>query len=861
VIAERWIGGSSPLPFSILLSIRSQLTDRFAISILTALAVAASVALAMSVEVASRSLQEQLRTTTQALIGSASLSISAGQVGVPEGTLDQVAGIPGVLGASPLIRRSFRVASGAEQGRALHVIGLDLLGESDVRRYEISRAGVIVRDAVRLLALPDSVVVSKAFAVRLGVGDGDRLALTLEGRPVELVVRGVLGGEVAEAFGGQIAAMDIFALQQVVGMEGRFERIDVALEADASIEEVSERIQAAIGPGLSIDRDAERESFGLALLRTYQRALWAIVLVGLATSSLLTYAVSSMSIDRRLEELSLLRAAGMEGERVARAVLADAFVIAVAGTAVGAAAAPFVTRAVFGVLSVASRVLSGMELSDAGLAPATIAIGLAVGVVGVVGAAIPASRRAARIGPFELIDIGRGSIRRERTRARASGFALVGAALLAFAWIESAGPSALRVIAGVVGGVAFSAGLGHRLIDRGANPYGWLSRSIPRIGFLMSSTLRDRPVETALTISAWATIAAGLITGVTAIRSYTGSIDSYYYGLYGEDAVMLLAGDPFGTKGLEAISQETLDALKRSGRVEEIAAVRKVEVSFRGRTINLTSISTDAISRRGELGVATRKPKEARAALARGELAMNESFEASFGVHVGDSVTLEAQDGYRTLRVGTSVRGMAGPNGSLHLDELAFERVFPGSDRGFYMAALWVTPPEEESVELLRRIETSQPLFFLRGREARRFVARSAEKYRALLMVPIALVCGLGLVSLLSLLFGATRSRQKEFALLRAAGATRANVVAIITLSGGLIGTLGALIGIAIAVIWSNVICEFLSESIGWKIEPLLASDVATWVCAAATLLAMLGSLLPALLTTRTRDPIGAPTP
>ena len=82
------------------------------------LAVAASVALAMSVEVASRSLQEQLRTTTQALIGSASLSISAGQVGVPEEALDLVAQVPGVLGASPLIRRSFRVASGPGRTRS-----------------------------------------------------------------------------------------------------------------------------------------------------------------------------------------------------------------------------------------------------------------------------------------------------------------------------------------------------------------------------------------------------------------------------------------------------------------------------------------------------------------------------------------------------------------------------------------------------------------------------------------------------------------------------------------------------------------------------------------------------------------------
>lgn len=239
---------------------------------------------------------------------------------------------------------------------------------------------------------------------------------------------------------------------------------------------------------------------------------------------------------------------------------------------------------------------------------------------------------------------------------------------------------------------------------------------------------------------------------------------------------------------------------------------------------------------------------------------MSESLASTLGVQVGDHVTVQSTNGPRVLRVGTLFTGTSGPTGSLYLDEAVFETVFPKPEEGYFMAALWVASPEGESFEELHRIETSQPLFFLRGREARRFVARSAEKYRALLMVPIALVCGLGVVSLLSLLFGATRARQKEFALMRAAGATRMNVVAIITLSGALIGTLGALIGIAIAWIWSSVICGFLSESIGWQIEPLFASDIASWVCATASMLATVGSLLPALLTTRTRNLVAAPT-
>jgi putative ABC transport system permease protein len=114
-------------------------------------------------------------------------------------------------------------------------------------------------------------------------------------------------------------------------------------------------------------------------------------------------------------------------------------------------------------------------------------------------------------------------------------------------------------------------------------------------------------------------------------------------------------------------------------------------------------------------------------------------------------------------------------------------------------------------------------------------------------------------VYLLSLLLGSTRSRQREFDALRAAGATRANVVAIITLSGGLVAVLGALIGIAVGAAWSSVTCSFLSESIGWRIDPQISADIAIWIFLGAASIAVVGSLLPALYATRAKE--FAPTP
>ena len=847
------IGSSSRLPFALLLSLRAQISDQFAVSGLAVLAVAASVALTMSVEVASRSLEVGLRASTEALVGAAALTISAGDVGVVEATLETVRAVPGVASASPLIRRTFRVAAGEGKGRALHIVGLDFLGEDDVRGYEVSRSGVVVRDAVRLLALPNSIIVSEALAREIRISDGDALALSLEGRPVNLVVRGVLGGDLAEAFGGHIAAMDIFALQQIVAMPGRFERIDAALELDASLDEVKQRVEAAVGPSLSVGSASERRGFGLALIETYRRALWAFVLIAFATSALLAYAISSMSIDRRLDELSLLRAAGMDGGAVARAVLADALVIGALGTALGATVAPLLSSAVVEVLSLASAIHQAIELERVNPSFSTMVLGLLVGVVTVVAAAVPSAQRAARIRPLDLLDLRRGAVRLRRIRFHAGLVAVVGALLLALSWIETSTPEILRVVGGVAGGVAFAAGFGLLAMDWCTEPTGVLGRYIPRVGFLIGSSLRDRPVEAALTLAAWTTISAGLIASVTIIRSYTSSIDDHYYGLYGESAVILMAGDPFGGGGAEPIAPTTLRTMRESGRVEDLAALRGVEVPVSGRLVGVTSFATEVIARRGDLAHLASDPNALRKTLESGELVLSASLAERLALRVGDHVTLPSERGPHTVRIGATTSRAAGAGAALLLDETTFDELFPDTTPT-WLAALWVSPPRAESVEALRRVPTSQPHFLLEGKEARRWVARSAEKYRAMLSVPVALVSVLGIISLQGLLFGSARSREREFELLRTAGATRADVVAIVVLSGGLVGVLGALAGIGVGAAWSRVVCSFLSESFGWPIEAVHRSDIALWVLSGSAGLALIGSFLPAVLSTRPRE-------
>jgi hypothetical protein len=76
------IGNRSRLPFGLLISLRSLIRHRIAPTVLATLAIAASVALATSTEMASRSVRREFEHTAAALIGSAHIEVTAGEAGV-----------------------------------------------------------------------------------------------------------------------------------------------------------------------------------------------------------------------------------------------------------------------------------------------------------------------------------------------------------------------------------------------------------------------------------------------------------------------------------------------------------------------------------------------------------------------------------------------------------------------------------------------------------------------------------------------------------------------------------------------------------------------------------------------------------
>lgn len=837
------------LPLALLLAIRTHLGRQRALSLVTICAIAASVALATSLEMSSRSAEVELERTAQELAGAAQVEVTGSSLGIPEDLLDAVRGVPGVRLAAPFLEASFRVAREDADAASIHVVGVDLLDDTGVRSYS---GELEVADPLRLIAGPDAVIVARALADKLKLGPGDTLPVRSGGKSYTLTVRGVLAPKgIAQAYGGQIAIMDVYTLQTLLGREGWLDRIDVVLESGASPGEVSQAIERAVAGRASVRPAATRDAWADSALLLVRVVVLALMVVAILVAALVCYSALSLFVDRRTPELALLRTAGMEAKRVRRLLYLDAALLALFGAGVGALLGRFVAAGLLGGLSWLSDFLQGVELSHLEFDASTSATAIAVGgVVSFLGVFIPA-RRAARQPPLEALlgfvpGDGAPSARGPRVWL-APALALVAALALLVPSI----PPLARVAAVLGAGLA---GLG--VLLRWSLPQmlrlarGGLDAVLPGLGRLAGASLAARPGETALAAVCVAGVVAGVTLSLALAQSAAHSIDAWMGGLF-PGGVFVTAGPIAAIEPDELISAETLRIVRETPGVRGVFDQVLQKVVYRGEQVLLFAGSTDVLARYGRLAAVRGDPQAIAAAVARGEVAVSDRFSRRFGIAEGDSVTLDTPKGPRSFRVAGLIRDYSGPAGSINLDTSVFDALWPRL--GSRDLVLWTDgDPAPVISEIRRRVGDAQTLFFAYGDDLAHFASHLLRRFQAILLSVAILTAVLGGIAIWNLMLGAVSARARELALLRTIGATQRQVRTITLLDALLLAVFGGVGGIALGVCSSYpVVSEVMADAVGWSLDFSIAPLQIALLVVGLLAAAMLASLYPARLAAR----------
>src|SRR5436190_419971 len=370
---------------------RRHLRGQGARAALTAAGVACGVALVVAIRVINASTLASFTDAIEDLAGTAALQVR-GPGPFPETVAEQLRAIPGVDHAVPIVTTTFFGAEPPIAGEALSVFAADVTDGHAIRTLHLVKAGEhVVDDPLGFLVDPRSVIVTDTLAARLGVTTGATLPLRTPHGIETFTVRGVLPpGGVGRAFGGNLVLMDVVGAQLVLGEDGLIDQVDVTLEPGVRVEDVEQRLHAALPAGLEAIRPARRGEQIERYLASFQTLLSGLSGLALLAAIFVVGSAVATSVAARRRELGILRCAGAERRQVAALVLSEAFATGIVGAAAGVPLGIVLARLLLRTVTESTELIFSMTVFTARLELSTWALvaGVATGVAAAVVAAL-----------------------------------------------------------------------------------------------------------------------------------------------------------------------------------------------------------------------------------------------------------------------------------------------------------------------------------------------------------------------------------------------------------------------------------------------------------------------------------------
>src|SRR5436190_15049475 len=377
--------------------------------ILTVAGIVLGVGVFVAMHTANRSIFRAFDTTIDRIAGTTQLQVSAGEFGFDESILERVQSVPEVGVAVPVVEAT--VDTNIPGQGSILILGIDMTGDRSLRDYELKDADeAIIDDPLVFLAQPDSLMITREFAERNKFEVNSKIPLlTIEGEK-NFTVRGIMSSAgMTKAFGGNLAVMDIYAAQQVLGRGRRFDRIDLRAKDGMTVDQCQAALKAALGPSFEVDAPSARGRHFEALLQSYSTAMSISSLFALIVGMFIIYNSFAIAVTQRRSEIGILRALGATRGQIQRLFFLESFTAGLVGSAIGAGIGVLMATVITTYMSAILEQTTGFaqRVSELAIDPTLIAVGMVVGVGTSIFAAWLPARSAARVDPVQALQKGK----------------------------------------------------------------------------------------------------------------------------------------------------------------------------------------------------------------------------------------------------------------------------------------------------------------------------------------------------------------------------------------------------------------------------------------------------------------------
>ena len=770
--------------------------------LLTIAGIVIGVAVFVGMHTANQSVLRGFQDTIDRIAGTTQLQVTAGESGFPEDALETVQNSADVRVAVPVIEAS--VNTGLKGQGNLLLLGVDMTGDRSLRDYDLENQNDdAIEDPLVFLAQADSLLITKSFATEAGLRFGSKLPMETMAGPRQFTVRGIMkSGGLASAFGGNLAVMDIYAAQKMLGRGRRFDRIDIAVKEGVRVEEAQARLQAALGGGYLVESPSARGQQFEATAQIYSVVSSVTSMFALFVGMFLIYNTFEIAVTQRRNEIGILRALGATRKQIRVLFLGESVIAGLVGSLLGIFFGLLMAR---GIAAYVGTVLSetygvAQRAGDVAVDPWLLVGALFVGTLTSVFAAILPAREASRVDPVKALQKGRQQMIGEgENRIRRIGATVALALAVGCMSLSRIRPVfylgyLLAVIAAVL-----LAPTACYWITRALRPV--LKFFWPVEGALAADSLIQAPRRTSGTVTA-------LMLSLALVIALGGIARSSYQSIQ-KWLVVALNPDLFVTTSESLTSRsfvfpaEIGEGIRTIPEVDTVQMVRTVRVNVRGTPVML--VTTDIASIANKIHLPPREGDEKtlyqQAALGNGVI-VSDNFALLRGFKMGDIVDMPAPSGSLPMRILGIVTDYSDQQGSILMDRSVYIKHW--KDTTVNVFRIYLRNRNDEGV-VRKKIQEMYGgrtrLFVFTNQDLRAYILKLTDQWFSMTYVQIAVAVLVAILGIVNTLTVSISDRKRELGVLQAVGGLRRQIRVTIWIEAFAIGLTGLIMGLVVGAV------------------------------------------------------------
>lgn len=804
---------------------------------LTALGVMLGVAVMLAIQLANSGSLRGFSAALDAVSGKAALEITSAPLGVDETLLPGLSWLREFGIATPVIESDVMAIAGASR-EMLRVIGVDAMRDPALRDYAVSERSSGTATGMELMALlgkPDSLLLTRTFAQRHHLKQGDSLKLLVGDRERRCTISAILGGGETDGKKGpqsalaaqSLAIMDIANAQVILDKPGRIDRIELRLHEGFKVEVAEQEVKQRLGVGLAVTRPQRRSAAVEKMLAAFHFNLTMLSGIALVVGLFLIYNTVSVAVMTRRREIGMLRTLGVTQGQVLRLFLGEATLLGLMGALLGVPLAKVMAEA---AIALTSTTVDTLYVATAAQVPAltwghwAMAFGVAL-PLSLLAAALPA-REAAQVTPVEAMRSEAG------THASPVSSSLWQAGVPAFICLI-VGYAAARqpAVAGLPLWGYFAclcaiAGMSLLvpMVLRGTAQLlrGILGRVFGIEGRLAASQIRASTHRLSVSVAALAVSLALTVAIAVMVGSFRQTVLYWVDQTLGAD-LYVRPGTPPRSQSPPTFSEATIKTLREHPAVLAFDGYRSMDLPYQDRIIKLGTGDFEVQMQHGRIAMKTRGDAKAmmRQTKDKGEVFVSESFALRFGVMEGDLVTLPTAKGDHAFRIAAQFYDYSNDSGTLTMDKSLFQNWF-GESLPTHVAMYLRPGADAETVktELVQHLDGRGFVAIFTNAGLRQEVLRIFDSTFAITWALEIIAILVAMAGVAATMMTLVLERKEEIRLLRIAGAEAGQVRRTIVIESGLLGAVSQGLGLVVGMLLSLVLIHVINpQSFGWSIQ------------------------------------------